>query len=415
MSVPRVVSAFSNRNYGFLWCANWIEYSTRNMQIVLLAWFVLDLTDSPFLVALVAFFGMAPYPLLGMVGGWLADRVNKRKLMIFSGFLGLCTALLMLMAISFLTIHFWYAYIVISVVGFATALTTPSRRSLYIEFLGPKGVTNGAALDGVGMQSSKMLGPIVAGGLIAFFGIDGGYLVISFLYFIGLILVCRIQFPHHNISSTVNDNGQILQNIKEGLIYALSNKIIFSTLLITIVMNMLYFPFQPMVPVIARDVLAVGPLLMGILFASEGFGAVLGSLLIASRSSIIFQGRYYILGSLLAAAGLLLFGISNSYIFAYFALLLAGIGVSGFATMQSTIVLITARDNVRGRALGVITLGIGTQPIGALIIGALASLQGPVFAVTIHATIGIILVCLVAIFFRNLWGKISADQTPYKF
>lgn len=382
------------------------------MQIVLLAWFVLDLTDSPFLVALVAFFGMAPNFLLGMVGGWLADRVNKRKLMIFSVLLGLCAALLMLVATSFLDAHFWYAYIVISVVGLATALTNPSRRSLYIEFLGPKGVTNGAALDGVGMQSSKMLGPIVAGGLIAFFGIDGGYLVVSLLYFVGLILIFKIKFPNHKISSTSNNSRQILQNIKEGLVYALSNKIIFSTLLITIVMNMLYFPFQSMVPVIARDVLEVGPLLMGILFASEGFGAVLGSLLIASRSSIIFQGRYYILGSILAAAGLLFFGVSNSYMVAYFSLLIAGIGVSGFATMQSTIVLITAHDNVRGRALGVITLGIGTQPIGALIIGALASLQGPVFAVTIHATLAIILVSLVAILFRNLWGKISADDIP---
>ena len=380
------------------------------MQIVLLAWFVLDLTDSPFLVALVAFFGMAPSFLLGMIGGWLADRVNKRKLMIFSGFLGLCIALMMLVAISFFAVHFWYGYIVIFAVGFATAITNPSRRSLYIELLGPKGVTNGAALDGVGMQSSKMLGPIVAGGLIAFSGIQGGYLVVSFLYFIGLILIYRIRFPDHQNLFVSNDRYQILNNIKEGLVYALSNKVIFSTLLITIVMNMLYFPFQPMVPVIARDVLQVGPLLMGILFASEGFGAVLGSLLIASRSSIIFQGRYYILGSFFAASGLLFFGVSNSYILAYFALLIAGIGVSGFATMQSTIVLITARENVRGRALGVITLGIGTQPIGALIIGALASFQGPVFAVTIHSTLAIILVSLVAVLFRKLWGRISVDN-----
>ena len=161
------------------------------MQIVLLAWFVLDLTDSPFLVALVAFFGMAPSFLLGMIGGWLADRVNKRKLMIFSGFLGLFIALMMLVAISFFAVHFWYGYIVIFAVGFATAITNPSRRSLYIELLGPKGVTNGAALDGVGMQSSKMLGPIVAGGLIAFFGIQGGYFVVSFLvfYYYWLLLI----------------------------------------------------------------------------------------------------------------------------------------------------------------------------------------------------------------------------------
>ena len=113
------------------------------------------------------------------------------------------------------------------------------------------------------------------------------------------------------------------------------------------------------------------------------------------------------MGSFFAASGLLFFGVSDSYILAYFALLIAGIGVSGFATMQSTIVLITARENVRGRALGVITLGIGTQPIGALIIGALASFQGPVFAVTIHSTLAIILVSLVAVLFRKLWGRIS--------
>ena len=160
--------------------------------MTLLGWFVLVETDSPWLVGLVGFFGMIPMFVLGVLGGVLADAVDRRRLLLTTQ----AAALLSLVSLSTLMVLdlavYWHAYPAILVMGIAWALDMPSRRSLIHDLLGRRRVTNGVALDSMGMSASMMIGPATAGALIDRVGVTGGYLVVTVLSLTSIVLLSRL-------------------------------------------------------------------------------------------------------------------------------------------------------------------------------------------------------------------------------
>ena len=154
-------------------------------------------------------------------------------------------------------------------------------------------------------------------------------------------------------------------------------------MLITVFMNLLLFPYQQLIPVVAANVLHVGPTLMGLLLAFEGLGALIGSIGIASWSNLTHHGRVYLFGSMAGLTMLLAFSFSQWYGLSLALMLMLGLGTAGFGAMQATIILLVARDDMRGRGLGVITLAIGAGPIGGLMLGWTADEIGAPMAMTI--------------------------------
>jgi MFS family permease len=176
--------------------------------------------------------------------------------------------------------------------------------------------------------------------------------------------------------------------------------------LITIAMNLLSFPYANIVPVIARDVLEVGPGLMGILLAAPGLGSVIGAVIVASTVTIARPGRIFVAGSLLTFVGLALFSVSDWYALSLAVLVMMGLGAAGFGTMQASMTMLVAPEDMRGKALGVVSLAIGAGPFGALLIGATASVMGPSVALAVNAAIGATCVLLVALLMPSLIGPI---------
>ena len=426
--------AFQNHSYRLLWLANFFSYISRWLQMTMLGWLVLELTDSPWLVALVGFFGFAPSLLLGVIGGVLADRLDRRKLLMATQAMNFAATLAMTVLLHTGMAEFWHAYLIIMVIGIGWALDYPSRRSIIHDLLGRRGVTNAIALDAVGMHSSRMLGPALAGALIVLVGVSGGYVVVTLFYLAAVFLVRSMWLPE-NLRSPVpsgatesesdsprreerRDLGpsayqgllNIVGNLVEGFRYVRGQPVILATLLITVLMNLLLFPYMQMVPVIARDVLGVGPGLMGILMAAEGLGALTGAVVIASAGNIRYQGRVYIGGSMLALLVLLLFSFSRSYAVSVAILLVLGLGTACFGTMQATIVMLLAKDEMRGRVLGVTTLAIGASPLGTLLVGGLASAVSPTFAIGLMSIIGIVSLAVVGLLMPSLRQRIPAEE-----
>ena len=172
-NVPRMFEAFHNPNYLFLWPSNFLSYSSRWTQVTILGWLILERTGSPFLVALVAFFAWSPMFFLGMLGGYLADSVNRQKVLLFSQSVTLISTFIMTALLLTDLLEIWHSYLIIAVNGSVLALEVPSRRSLIHTFLGNHGVPNGVALDFVALSASRMLGPILAGLLTQFWGFVG--------------------------------------------------------------------------------------------------------------------------------------------------------------------------------------------------------------------------------------------------
>ena len=391
-----------------LWPANFFAYISRWMQITLLSWLVLERTDSPFHVALVGFFAMVPLLLFGAFGGVLADRMSRRKLLIFSQSANLASSLAMIALLLSGREEVWHAYVVVLLTGLGWALDMPSRRSLVSDLVGKVSLTNAMALDSVGMHASRMLGPTIAGGMIAAVSITGGYVVLALFGTTSIILMALVRPPARRPGLQVARS--IARNLAEGFVYVLGNRVILATVVVTVLMNMLLFPYMQMIPVIARDSLGVGPGLMGLLMGADGLGAIVGSMTIASMGAIKYHGRIFLGGSVVGLIMSIGFALSNSFATALPILVLLGLGTAGFGTMQATIVLLAAREEMRGRALGVISLAIGAGPIGALIIGALASLVGPEVAIMILSTTGLLSIALVTVLMPRLRGQIGASQ-----
>lgn len=407
---PRVLRAFEDRNYRLLWSSNALYYSSRWMQIIAVSWLVLDLTDSPWRVALVAFFGWAPMLLLGLVGGLLADSARHTRLIAAT----LAASLIASVAITFLSatgnVNEWHAYMTVLVTGAGWALTSPARRALIYNLRGPSGATNALALDSVGMSASRMVGPAVAGGLIALVKVTGAFAAVSVLLGVSLVLAAMMTESQGRRGKW--QYGAVLRDLAEGMRYVSGNTTIKAAVMITLIMNLLFFPYTQMVPVIARDTLGVGPGLMGLMLAADGLGASVGAIVFASAARVSNHGRVFAGGAAIALLGLLALALSRWYPLALPVMVVMGLGMSGFSVMQSLIVLMAARDDMRGRALGVISLAIGASPLGALLVGAVATARSPSFALALNACVGVALVFLVTLLIPSFTRRVAPPPKP---
>ena len=406
--LPGAFRAFRNRSYRLLWPSNLLAYSSRWMQMTLLAWLVLELTDSELRVALVGVFAMTPMLLLGLVGGMLADAADRKRLLMGAHAITFAAALVMSALLWTGSEEFWHAYVVILVAGIAWAFDMPARRSLVHDLLGPSGVTNGVALDSMGQSVSMMAGPALAGGLIAVLGVKGGYVAVTTFMLTSLVLVSRLRLSAPQLRRPRSESA--LSSLAGGLRYVFSNQALRATVLVTLAMNVLMFPYSNLIPVIARDVLHVGPGLMGVLQSAAGMGAAIGAVSIASWLTLRYHGRVYLGGAALACAALLIFSFSRWYAASFPLLLLVGLGTSGFSTMQSTIVMLTADQDMRGKALGVITIAIGTAPLGAFALGVMAERIDAPFAIGANAALGIALIGLITLIAPDLRAPFRARR-----
>ena len=419
--------AFLNPNYRLLWVSNFFAYISRWMQMTMLGWFVFEETGSAFLVTLVGFSGMGPLVVLGVFGGVLADRLDKRKLLLGTLFANLLAAAGMAaliftdLAFSTNNVQYWHAYLVMLVGGIGWGLDMPSRRTIVLDVLGRARVNNAIALDSVGMHSSRMLGPLIGGGLISISlfafseshggnGLEAGYAVTLLFFIASAIMMLNVKTPYYDSTATPQASWNIIGNLTEGIRYVCSEATLLAVVLITVFMNLLLFPYQQLIPVVASEVLNVGPTLMGLLLAFEGLGALTGSIAIASASNLTHHGRVYLFGSLAGLTMLLLFSFSQWYGVSLALMLLLGLGTAGFGAMQATIILLVARDDMRGRGLGVITLAIGAGPIGGLMLGRTADAIGAPIAMTINAVLGLITVGLVGLLVPSLRGRMTSDS-----
>ncbi len=443
--------AFLNGNYRLLWASNFFAYVSRWMQMTMLGWFVFEQTGSPFLVTLVGFSGMGPLVVLGVFGGVLAERVDKRRLLLGTLFANLIAAALMAalifsdMLLSTSLLQFWHAYVVMLVGGIGWGLDMPSRRSIVLDVLGRARVNNAVALDSIGMHSSRMIGPLLGGALITAsryvladgYGLEAGYAATLVFFVASATMLLKMRTMARQAPAaaqpamgarTVSASGSfkdlvrdrlyyaamgvwaIIINLIQGFDYVWGHSTLRAVVLITVFMNLLLFPYQQLIPVVAGDVLMVGATLMGLLLAVEGFGALIGSTLIASASNMTHHGRVYFGGSMLGLLMLLLFSFSEWYGASLSLMLILGLGTAGFGTMQATIILLVARDDMRGRGLGIITLAIGAGPIGALLIGAVAERMGAPIALTINAVLGIVTVGLTGALLSSLLGRMTPDE-----
>jgi MFS family permease len=215
------------------------------------------------------------------------------------------------------------------------------------------------------------------------------------LYVLEIVLLKLMPLAPRAASAMAS--GSMLRYLGEGFERLRASQAIVGVVLISVFMNVLVFPYQQLLPVFARDALHVDAVGLGGLNAATGVGSVIGAVAIAVSHRVPRSGQFFWIGSCLMSVCLLFFAVAQNYVLALVLLGLSGLGQAAFASLQSTIVLSAATDQLRGRAMGVLTLAIGSTPIGSLEIGAISVALGAAWAVGLNAGLCALLVAYVAL------------------
>lgn len=394
----RTREIFSNPSFRRLWAIGGASTAMRWLDTVAVGAFVLQLTGSPFDVALTFFFRMIPMFALGAYIGAVSDRLNRRVILIFA--FGTLSAVYVLLAVAVYTdvIQVWHVYLGALLAGGVWATDFPVRRAMVGEVVPRENLSTAMGLDLATSNFMRIPGPFLGGFLLDAIGMDAVYTMGAVLFLIGAVVAFSLDYTP--LQRPVTRIGPF-RNIVEGVRYIRRDSMIVTVLAITVIMNMFAFPYQSMVPVIAERTFGVSSTLMGLLISAEGFGATLGALWVASRATPAFYSRIYFWGSVLFLLMLLSFSRVPWYGVAIPVLFVAGFGMSGFGTMQSIMVISTTPAEMRGRVLGVLAVTIGTGPVAALAVGAIAEAAGAPMAVMIIAIGGLLLLGVTALVSPN--------------
>ena len=394
-------TTLANSDYRLLLGSSTLWWLAHYMEMIVLSWLVLELTDSAGLVGLVGFCRSIPSLLVGGFGGLLADRIGRRPLIIASQTLTFCMYAIVALLLAAGLLALWHLVVIALTLGCAWAMDWPTRRALIPDLVGRPRVIDALMLENLGMSVARALGPLLAGVVLDAFNVLGCFLTLSGLSAISLLLLralTRQPIPHTSSPSSASPLAQISDSVR----YVRQNQSILAVTLITMIMNMLAFPYMNFLPVFARDVLHQGPVGLGYLGAAVGIGNVVGLFLVIWARRYTSAGWIFIAGTLLHCLALLSFTTSSVFAVSWAFLLLVGIGHACFGIMQSSIVLLAAADERRGQAMGAIAVAIGAGPFGRLQTGVLADAFGAPLAVGGEVALAALLVTMVAVMLPGL-------------
>jgi MFS family permease len=368
---PAFTEILRESAYRRLWVSGLCVNTARWMDLVVLGWLALQLTGSPFMVGLAAFARSAPMMVFGPFAGIVADRIHRGRVLLFTQSLGVATGLAL--TLLFVTGHgaYWPLVGLEVTFGVLWALDFPARRTALYSLVGAGRVATAISFETVSMQIAKMMGPVLAGIGLARLGPAACFGAMAAVYAIGLAV--SLGLGSRVGSVTPRAPASVTASVGAGVRAAWQEPTVRVVLLITVLMNVLVFPYQHMLVVFSRDVLHAGPEWLGALVAADGLGSLVGALVIASRRGFVAHRRLFVAAVLTAPLLLMAFTGARSRWLCVALLVVIGVAESGFATMQSTLVLLSAPEERRGGAMGILSACIGTQPMGTLWLGFLAT------------------------------------------
>jgi MFS family permease len=382
-----------------LWLCGALAGVLRWLELLAISVYVLEQTGSPFLVALLTVLRMAPMFLFGIPAGALADRYDRRRLLIIGlVVLALASALLAVMAASG-RITLWQIALGTFLGGIFWSSEFPVRRTMLGEIAGASRLSRAMALESATSNATRMVGPVLGGILMETLGLAGVYVLGAVAYALAALLLLRLVYEAAGGPSSLPSFGAML---REGWRFTRARRTIVGALAVTVIVNLWGFAYITMVPVIGERTLGLSPVLIGVLMSTEGLGALLGSLLVARFDRPRRYLQIYAGSSLLFLLAVLAFAWSSWFPLSLALILLCGIGIAGFAVMQSTIFFLLAPPVMRSRVMGMVTVSIGAGPLGMLQVGLLADWLGAPMAVALIAGQGLIALALTVVVWPEL-------------
>jgi MFS family permease len=406
--LPRLARALRHRDFRLFWTGNFLSNVGTWMQNIAQGWLVLQLTNSAFWLGVVGFAASFPILLFALIGGVIADHVNKRKLLMVTQSAMMIFAFTMA-ALAYIKVHGQPLINVKEIVllalgtGIAMSLNTPAYQALVPQLVPRKDLTNAIALNSAQFNMSRVIGPTLGGFAMALFGVAGNFFLNGLSFLAVLIALTRIRYSEPvppQADSFVPPQadrfvrlqadqikapregrflppyaGGLWEKLKQGFAYVYRHPSMSSLVLLVAIGSLLAIPYLTFVPYFARDVLGSDEPGLGILMACSGAGAFLGAITIASLTHIRRRGLFVVRALAGFYAAIIAFTFSRNFYLSGFLLTVAGYCmIISVATINSLLQHL-AEDQMRGRAMSIYsTAFLGLPPIGCLIAGSLSHL-----------------------------------------
>jgi predicted MFS family arabinose efflux permease len=397
----RVFKAFQYRDFRLMWFGACMSSIGTWMQIVAQGWLIYRLSHSAFLLALDQFLGGIPIFLFSLIGGVVADRIERRKILLVSQYLQMASATLLTILVASGVIHVWQILCLSFVSGFAQAFGGPAYQALIPTLVKREDMPNAIALNSIQFNMAVTIGPALAGLALARLGEKWcfGLNALSFLApVISLSIISAQVLPAVTTES-------IFASLKQGLQFVRKQNSMGALIVLAFCMTALSMPMRTYIPVFVKDIFHRGPETYGNLLSCMGIGSICGSLIVAGRGNIRNKGRVALVMLICLGAGIAGFSLSKLLPVSYIMLAIVGASMMAvFATVNSLVQLITTNE-MRGRVMSVYNCAFrGGMPMGNLLSGWLV----PLFTAPVVLGVNGLLLVVVALYFLFVQRRVAA-------
>jgi MFS family permease len=388
-ALSHVYASLRVRNYRLFWISQLISLTGTWMQVLAQSWLVLSLTHSPQALGIVTMLQFLPLTLLVLFAGVIADRVPKRRFLVFTQSAAMLQALVLGILVTAGIVRLWHIYILAALLGLNNAFDNPARQAFVPEMVGRDLVSNAVALNSALFNSARIAGPAIAGITIATIGIDGTFFLnaASFLPVIGALLLMRTRElqPVSQAPAQTNVFGQV----REGLQFAFGSRRVLLIIILLAVVGTFGYNFTVALPLLAQFVLHVGSVGFGVMTSVVGIGSLAAALTIAYTHRA--TERQLLLGAGAFSLILILLGLSHWFVLSLFLLAMLGYAGITFTATANTRMQLSAPDHLRGRVMSLyVLLFVGTTPLGSFLLGQTASGLGVQSAIVLFGALSAI-------------------------
>lgn len=379
-------SALQNRDYRLYWIGSAVSMTGGWVQSICHGWLVYQLTDSRFLLGLVGFVGAAPLFGLTPLGGAIADRYNKRNILLLTQSCFALTALSLGVLVSLNVVNIYHIIGIASINGLLMAIDAPTRQSIPVHLVGKKDLGNAIALNSAAFNTARILGPALAGVLVMKLSMALCFFVNSASYVAVILALLAVRADTD--PETTDGSATVLMDVREGFHYIWSEPRIRTLILMAAVPSLFVMPYQMYMLIIARDVLKVGLDGYGQLISTTGLGALVGALILAKFARLERRAPMLLSSALVNAVVLILAANSKNLLLTHFSMAGVGYCCVVYNATSNTLLQTISTDAMRGRVMsGFVFVMMGLSPFASLQAGTTAELLGAPAAMTIGAGI----------------------------
>ena len=391
------LAAFQYSNFRFLWASSLGMNISVSIEMVVIGWLILELTDSPFMVGLVAairMIGMGFGPFFGTI----VDRFDRRRVLMIVRVAA--SSLTLVMAVLHYTslLEVWHIFVVYLCLGIIRAFNFTANNAIAPDTVGSRNLTSAIGMLFVGLMTMSMVGPLIGGYLLEKVGAGACFIALSISYLSACLLLFPLQLAPKR---TPVSRESVLKSMKDGFVYMMNDRAIFITILLAALANISVAPIiSSIMPVFAREILHVGASGLGWLVAAYGLGGLVGSVITSSLGEFKYKGWLQI--STLIAWSIFMAVFANLHLFSIslVVLVVAGISRAIFFSLNELLLLIFSSEEARGRVMGIRALCIVMGLLGSILLGSGAGLWGAGTIILISA-----LSCLFVTVLIALWAS----------